>query len=173
MMFLPSLPQVIILAAVSVAISATTGYGVGRRHGGEAVQAKWDADRVTQLQALTAAQSAKSQAEDAIAKQLAAQTQAHTQALTRRDAAVAGARSELTRLRNALAAPSPAGHPDPQAPATGPATDGSGTFRGILRSCAEELVQVGEHADRLAAQVTGLQLYANLAQRTCGQQAGQ
>lgn len=172
-MILPALPHLAIAAAFTLALVGGAAYVKGREHGAEAVQARWDAERVTQLQAHAAAQAAKSKAEDALAVQLQEQSNAHTQEIGRRDTAVAGARTELARLRDALATTAASlRHLTPATP-TGPAPDATAPVRDVLGSCAQELVGLGEQADRLASQVTGLQSYAKLAQGTCGQQAGQ
>lgn len=172
MILLPSLPTLAIAAAIAIATSGAIGYVKGRSSGAEAVQARWDAERVTQLQAQAAAQGAKAKAEDAIARQLKDQSDAHTKEIGRRDVAVAGARTELARLRDALAAAATVRHITPATP-PGPAPDAAAAARDVLGSCAQELVGLGEQADRLAGQLIGLQDYANLAQRTCGQQVGQ
>ena len=53
-------------------------------------------------------------------------------------------------------------------PGSGPVADGRAAGTGeLLGECASRLVEVGGHADRLAAQVIGLQAYARLAQRAC------
>jgi hypothetical protein len=167
MFLLPSLPTLAIAAAIAIATSGTLGYVKGRSSGAQAVQARWDAERVAQLQAHADALAAKSKAEDALARQLQAQADAHTQEIQRRDAAGAGARTELARLRDALATTATSRH-DPQATPTGPAPDAAAAARDVLGSCAQELVGLGEQADRLAGQLIGLQDYARLAQRTCG-----
>jgi len=71
--------------------------------------------------------------------------------------AIAGARSELDRLRDDLAARSGSTSQDP---AACPGTDGAAPIeRDLFGQCAGSLVIMAAEADRLATQVSGLQGY--------------
>lgn len=73
-------------------------------------------------------------------------------------AAASGAQSELDRLRDALA--SSGGGPTCPAPAASARVDaGTGLESELLGHCAQTLVGVAAEADRLEAQVVGLQQY--------------
>lgn len=74
--------------------------------------------------------------------------------------AVAGAQHELDRLRQQLAAADSA--PAPSDSASAPrAYGGAGIEAQLLGSCAGALVGMAAEADRLAAQVIGLQSYVS------------
>lgn len=153
-------------ALLTVAILGGT-YAAGYSSGEAEIQVKWDEQTNAMAKALTQALLAKQEAEGRIAADLKEQSDAHSSDLKRNDAALAGARSELARLRAALAA---IGHREqPPASAAGPAPDGAAATAGdVLGWCAERLVGLGGQADGLAAQVIGLQTYAKTAQQTCG-----
>lgn len=160
-------PQVLAYAALACALSFGAGYWRGNSSGEAAVQAKWDEQTAAMAKALTQALLDKQDAEGRLAVELKEQSNAHSSDLARNGAALAGARSELARLRAALAT---AGHRE-QSPASaaGPAPDGAAATAGdVLGWCAERLVGLGGQADGLAAQVIGLQTYAKTAQQTCG-----
>lgn len=76
----------------------------------------------------------------------------------RSDRAAAGARDELGRLRDELAA---RGRAAPQNPAAFPRVDAATAERELLGQCAQSLVSVAADADRLAAQLIGLQAYVS------------
>ncbi len=92
---------------------------------------------------------------------LAAKTEAEVQYAKQRKAAARsadGARIALDSLRATLKAP--AGGASKTA-ATGPGTDGASAAREVVRDCAGTLVQVAADADRLTAQLAGLQGYVS------------
>lgn len=128
-------------------------------------------DKLAAQQAVIHAQQAKAAAEATLAKQLEVQADEYTQRIKSLEAGNAGARRELQRLRDALAT-ARIGLRDLGKSASagaGPAPDGAAADAGqLLGECAGRLVEVGGSADRLAAQVIGLQAYARLAQRACG-----
>lgn len=160
------LPQILGAALLGCVLSFGAGYWRGHVSGAASVQAKWDEQTAAMAKALSQALLEKQAAEGRLAIELKEQSNAHSSHLRRNDAALAGARSELARLRAALAG----GHREqPQASASGPAADGATATAGdVLGWCAERLVGLGGQADGLAAQVIGLQTYANTAQKTCG-----
>jgi hypothetical protein len=128
-------------------------------------------EKLQAQQAVIAAQQAKAIAEASLAKQLEDQADEYSKRIAVLEAGNAGARRELGRLRDALAtARTSLRHlSQPAAAGAGPATDGSPADTGeLLSQCAGRLVEVGGSADRLAAQVIGLQAYARLAHKACG-----
>lgn len=84
---------------------------------------------------------------------------AHAQRVAEVTAAAAGARSELDRLRNTIAALRRGGGGQSQGPEAEPITDASGPLADALTACAERYADVAGVADRLSVQVTGLQAY--------------
>lgn len=70
--------------------------------------------------------------------------------------AARGARTELKRLRDAIAARERAAG---EAAAAAGRTDDAATERALLGSCAAELVDVAREADRIATRLGGLQNY--------------
>lgn len=161
-----ALPQLIAAALLACAMSFGAGYWRGHVSGAASVQAEWDEQTAAMARELSKALIEKQAAEGRLAVELQEQSNAHSSNLRRNDAALAGARSELARLRAAL---SGGRREQPQASASGPAADGSTATAGdVLGWCAERLVGLGGQADGLAAQVIGLQTYAKTAQQTCG-----
>lgn len=73
-------------------------------------------------------------------------------------AAADAARIELDRLRYILPATDSGRRDDTS---TGPVTDGTALVSEFLGACAQRYVEVAGEADRLTAQVTGLQGYIN------------
>ncbi len=137
-----------------------------------AIQAYQD-DATARAVALIAAQKAKADAEAKAARDLEEQANDYTQRIGRLQAGIAGARRELDRLRDNLATASvssASGVHVAQTSGTRPAPDGTGTGpAGIAADCAGRYIAMGELAARLAEQVTGLQGYARVAHRACGQ----
>lgn len=70
--------------------------------------------------------------------------------------AARGARAELKRLRDALAARERAAS---EAAAAAGRTDDAATERDVLRACTAQLVAVAQDADRIATRLGGLQNY--------------
>lgn len=167
----------VLLAAVAWAAytwaherGATAGYGTCTAEYQPRID-RLQSEKLAAQQAVIAAQKAKAAAEASLAAQLQEQADEYTARIKTLEAGNAGARRELGRLRDALATarvslralsqPAPAG--------PGPATDGAAADTGqLLSECGARLVEVGGQADRLAAQVIGLQAYARIAHRACG-----
>lgn len=148
------------------------GFGIHRAGvtSGEArIQAQWDAERLAHAEAVQRAQRDKEAAERDLAIRLQESADAHTATLDRlRESESAAGRAQL-RLRAALATAAIGAREQPQATAAGCAADGAATAAGeLLGECAARLVELGGSADRLAAQVVGLQAYARIAQQSCG-----
>lgn len=162
----------IALAAIVFAVFALYryGYAAGWTAGATQVRAEWHAERARQADAFARAVNQRDAAERDAAKTLKRITDAHSADLARRDDAVAAARVELVRLRDALsrARATRARDEPPSAAARRPADDPDARPGELLAQCAGELVQMAERAGSLAAQVIGLQAYARLAQSTCG-----
>lgn len=128
-------------------------------------------EKLRAQQAVIAAQQAKAAAESALAKQLQEQADEYSARIKSLEAGNAGARRELDRLRDALATARVGirNLVESKATGTGPAPDGAAADAGqLLGECGARLVEMGGQADRLAAQVIGLQAYARLAHRACG-----
>lgn len=148
----------------------TAGYGVCTA----AYQPRIDrlqGEKLAAQQAVIAAQQAKAAAESALAKQLQEQADEYSARIRTLEAGNAGARRELGRLRDALATArvSLRSLSQSETARAGPAPDGSSADTGqLLGECAGRLVELGGQADRLAAQVIGLQAYARIAHRACG-----
>lgn len=162
----PALPVILGLMLAVGLITAV--YWIGQRDGAAKVQAEWAAEREA-LRAAEAKVVARREAEEArIAQHLKEQTDAHAARIKDADAALAAASRELVRLRAAAATAQRTR--DVTAPATtGPAPHGATADPGqLLGECAGEAVRLGAEADRLAAQVIGLQGYARVAQQACG-----
>lgn len=128
-------------------------------------------DKLRAQQAVIEAQQQRAVAEAALGQQLEEQAHAYTQRIKSLETGSAGTRRELQRLRDALAtARASLRHlSQPAAASAGPAADGAAADAGeLLGSCGARLVELGGSADRLAAQVIGLQAYARIAQQSCG-----
>lgn len=128
-------------------------------------------DKLKAQQAVIAAQQAKALAEATLAAQLEEQARDYSQRIRTLEAGNAGARRELGRLRDALATArvSLSHLSKPPSAGTGPSADGAPADTGqLLGACGERLVELGNAADRLAAQVIGLQAYARIAHKSCG-----
>ena len=132
---------------------------------------RMQSEKLQAQQAVIAAQQAKATAEATLAKQLEDQADEYSKRIATLEAGNAGARRELGRLRDALATARTSLRSLSQSAHSraGPAPDGSPADTGeLLSACAGRLVEVGGSADRLAAQVIGLQAYARLAHKACG-----
>lgn len=144
------------VALIAFAVLLGGVYWKGHVTGGKAVQAKWDADIAERAKAALAAEQAARAAEQAIQK---AKHQVEVRyANARKDATdrAARAQSELDRLRDQLAARDRAAA---QAAAACARSDGAATERQLFGHCATALAGMASEADRLSAQVGGLQAY--------------
>lgn len=130
------------------------------------------AEAQARQRAVALAQQAREAAEVSLKRQMEDQANAYTDRIRSLEAGAAGARRELLRLRDALetARVSTDSLLRPIAARPGSPADGTASpAERVIRECAEERVAVGGLAARLAEQVIGLQAYARLAQRACGQ----
>lgn len=167
-----------VLLAVVVWVAYAWAHGRGEAQGYGTCTAEYQpridrlqSDKLAAQQAVIAAQQQKAAAESALAKQLQEQADEYSARIKTLEAGNAGARRELARLRDALATARIGlrSLAESKTAGTGHAPDGGAADTGqLLGACAERLVEVGGSADRLAAQVIGLQAYARLAQRACG-----
>ena len=164
-----ALPQLLVTLVASIVISGGLGYWAGHGKGVAALQARWDAERVSQYQAIEKARQEAAEARQRADADLAKQKESYDAERRRQaDASVATGR-ELQRLRDALAT-SALGHRErASAQGSGPRTDGAAAAAGeLLAACGQALAGMGDDARRLAAQVIGLQGYARTAQKVCG-----
>lgn len=147
----PRLWAVLALAAV-LGFTHFTAYRTGKG----VVRAEWDKDKAQRMaQALEAEQAARKKEQELVAERKKLEDR-YAQNKRKADISAAAARTELDRLRDELAAPRDRASKDP---ATASRAD-AGTFEGqLLGACATALVAVASDADRLAAQVVGLQQY--------------
>lgn len=137
-----------------LAVTHMVAYRTGKVH----VQAKWDKEKVVQLEA------ARKQEADFRAKEqklIAAKQESEARYVELkkrfgRDAAAAG--SELGRLRDALSAANEREATSNSA-ACSRANGGARLERELLGSCAAALTTMAAEADRLEAVVVGLQSY--------------
>lgn len=137
-----------IIIAVVVATVSFSHYFVYNK-GREAIQAKWDKDKLVQTE-----QALQKQQQLQIEKQKSDERYADE----KRKAAVAvnAAKSELDRLRDALANRGE----ESASSCTVPGTNGrAGLEQELLGQCATTLVAMAAEADRLEAIIVGLQSY--------------
>lgn len=159
----------VLMSGFSSLIVGMNAYSKGKAAGSAEVQQQWDAVAEAQRKAVEQATAEKIEAENRLAHQLQEQANALTAQIRSRDAAIRAARTELARLRDALATAAIGAREHASPAAAGPPADGAPADTGqLLGACAERLVELGEQADRLATQVVGLQDYARTAQRVCG-----
>lgn len=138
-----------------LAFSHFTAY----RFGKGVVRAEWDKDiaKRTAL-ALQAEQAARQREQELVAAKQVSEER-YVEEVQKAESFAAGARSELGRLRNAIAARNRA---STQSTAACPAADaGARSERDLLGTCAETLVGVAADADQLGAKVIGLQQYVS------------
>lgn len=167
-----------VLLAVVVWVAYAWAHGRGEAQGYGTCTAEYQpridrlqSDKLAAQQAVIAAQQQKAAAESALAKQLQEQADEYSARIKTLEAGNAGARRELGRMRDALATARTSLRALSESEATGPrpAADGAAADTGqLLGECAGRLVEMGGQADRLAAQVIGLQAYARIAHRACG-----
>ena len=121
--------------------------------GRQAATAHWQAE------ALNAERTARSREQALItAKHHAEEAYVAQQRINRR--ALAGAQSDLGRLRDTLAAPSPT--TSAGAPACARVDAAPTPERQLLGQCAQALTELAGHADAHAATISGLQSYINV-----------
>lgn len=138
--------RLVIVAIVLVVLAGT--HWKAYLNGKKAVRAEYQAKE------LAAEKAAREREQELVAERKKLEDR-YVQDKRKAEAAAAGARAELGRLRDQLAARGAA----PTTPAT-PIRADAGTIEGqLLGACASALVGVAEDADRLAAQVIGLQAY--------------
>jgi hypothetical protein len=138
--------RLVITALVLVVLAGT--HWKAYTNGQKAVRAEYQAKE------LAAEKAARAREQELIAERQKLEDR-YVQDKRKAEAAAAGARAELGRLRDQLAA---RGAPT-QTPATPIRADGGSPEAQLLGACASALVGVAEDADRLAAQVIGLQAY--------------
>lgn len=145
--------------AIALAVFVATVGTVSYRAGGKSVQARWNAQKAADMQTrLKQEQTWRAREQELVAAKNASEVK-YVQLKKRLENDSAGARSELDRLRAALAAR--AGGPAQNSAASAGADGGAGLERQLLGSCAQALVGLAATADRLEAQVVGLQGYVS------------
>ena len=138
--------RLVITAVVLVVLAGT--HWKAYLNGKKAVRAEYQAKE------LAAEKAAREREQELIAERQKLEDR-YVQDKRKADAAAAGARAELGRLRDQLAARGAAA-----ATTAAPIrVDGGSPEAQLLGACASALVGVAEDADRLAAQVIGLQAY--------------
>ncbi|NBU79951.1 MAG: DUF2514 family protein [Sphingomonadaceae bacterium] len=146
----------LLIAAILVGAMATThfmAYRAGRAH----VRAQWDADIVKrEKQVIDLQQAARAREQQLVAAKNEAEVR-YVQLKKQAAVAAAGAQSALDGLRNELAIAPSATCADPAAGARADA--GTRLESDLLGHCAQALVGLAAEADRLEAQVVGLQGY--------------
>lgn len=143
----------VVAAAIAAGLAISLGYAF--RSGKAAVQAQWDADTLRRTQAAVKAEQDARSKEHALQQAKQKVEERYVETKRKADADAAHAKSELDRLRNALAARDRAARQDP-APAS--RVDVSGE-RELLGECAQAVVGLGTTSQRLADKVIGLQSY--------------
>lgn len=151
-------PRVWIAALVLVCLGAS--HTIAYQKGKSAIRAEWNKDIAARTaQALEIERKNRAKEQELIEARQQAEAK-YAQYKRKADDAARSAQSELERLRNLLAARGAAGG------ATGTNTTPAGGNHGragleaeLLGDCARALVEVAADADRLGAQVIGLQGY--------------
>lgn len=139
-----------VVFAVLIALTLATSHWKVYIAGKNAVLAKVQAD------AMANEQAARAREQQLIAAKHKAEEN-HAAFKRRTQRAVAGAQSELDRLRDVLAARQATADAAPSDRTDGAAT----TERQLFGQCAKTLAGVAQQADQLAAQVIGLQGYVS------------
>lgn len=151
---------------IALALAAVLGFThfSTYRMGKAVVRAEWDKDKAARVaQAMAAEQAARAREQQLVAERQKAE-EVYVQQKRKAAAAVAGALTELDRLRDELAAPGGRACKDPAAPAG--AYGGAGLESDLLGHCATALVRMAQEADRLETVVVGLQGYVkNVCQK--------
>lgn len=143
-------PQVVI-AAVVVSVAFCAGWATN----GWRLSAQINTTKAEHAQALATAESTARTREQELSTAKHQAEEAHAVTKKQSQRAIAGARSELDRLRDVLAARSATTDPT-----TSPRTDGATCQeRELLGEGAGHLADMAAEADRLAATLTGLQGY--------------
>lgn len=150
-------PRLWITLALVIVLAFT--HFVSYRYGRATVRAQWEQDKAQRTQqALAAEQAARAREQELIDKRKKLEDR-YAQNKRKADAAAAGARTELGRLRDQLAAAGGQTPADPAAPARADAAPSA--ERAVISECAGALVEMAANADRLSATVTGLQGYVS------------
>jgi len=148
-------PRVWIFAALLAGLAAS--HTIAYQKGKAVVRAEWNKDIAERAaQALEAERQNRAKEQQLVAARQRAETKYVEQKRRAADTA-RGAKSELERLRNELAARR--GQAGAGSAAAGGNHGRAGLEAELLGRCAEALVGVAADADRLGAQVVGLQGY--------------
>lgn len=142
------------------ALAAVLAWGAWQKHRAEgATRAAAQQEQAAAVQAAAAAGERQArQLEQTYVDNVRSATDAYSANLRRARASAADTRSELDRLRDAIAATPAACSASAGASAAGRA-DGAGDVRAVLGNCARSLSQLAEAADADAARLTALQAY--------------
>lgn len=149
-------PRVWVAAVLLVVLGAThfTAY----RSGKAVVRAQWDKERAELAAKALDAERAARRKEQALVAERKKLEDKYVEDKRKADAAAAGARTELDRLRDAIAgAPGCPAAADPAA--AGRAAGAARLELELLGACATALTDLAAEADRLETRVVGLQQY--------------
>jgi len=143
----------VVIALALAAVTFAAGWGAAAR--------SYRTD-IAELHALQVEQQAAAErqaraAEQTMADNARSAADAYSKNLRRARAAVAGARTELDGLRDAVAAVPACAAASPAGAASG--ADGTAGLRVVVGQCATALSQVAEAADACDARLSGLQDY--------------
>ena len=127
--------------------------------GQDSVLVEWHKAKAGDAMAHAAAEARARERERQIATQLRTAEDRHVQEVNRRSADASGARLELERLRTQLATGSVPLCSAAQEPAAARGSDAPALISELFEQCSVALSEVAAEADRIAGQVTGLQLY--------------
>lgn len=141
--------------ALSLALSAS--HWKAYKIGGDQVTRAWDADKLVQANELTKLSEASRAKEQKMQEQTRKVTNDYYRQKQAHAAAAVRSADSLRDLQAELAKPGACG--DPTTPSGANAT--VGLERELLGQCAKALTELGADADRLEAQVVGLQGYVS------------
>lgn len=163
-----------VIAAALLGIYAWHAHAVhtARAEGMAEVRGEFNEYITARVRASAAAERAQRSKETLHAKELLEERAQRATDRAVADAAAAGARSQLQRLRATIAAAittrpvQPGANSGPR-----PDPDAAAIAAGdVLSECAGEVVEMGEQAEDLAIRLRGLQAWARSAVRVCGPQ---
>jgi Flp pilus assembly protein TadB len=133
-----------------------TAYSMGKQAGADNVMARWQAHELERSKAVAEAQLRQVDAQRAERERIEKERQKYVQELARADAAAAGARDELERLRHVIATLAPGGAGVPQAGAPAAGAGDAGTAAQLLGECAAAHQELAREADRIATQLNAV-----------------
>jgi hypothetical protein len=120
------------------------------------VRAEWSAERMQLAEAARQAEAKNRRERELERERIEKERQDHATKLARANAAAAGARSELDRLRVAIQTLTPRGGGVPEAGPAAPRAGDPGAAAELLSECAGAHQELAAEADRLAIQLAAL-----------------